>query len=47
MYPEGTIFAGVQLDGSILTMQLDIVAQLSASIIIATCLYNCQYYVKQ
>ena len=26
--PEGTIFAGVQLDGSILTMQLDIVAQL-------------------
>ena len=26
--PEGTIFAGVQLDGSILTMQLDIVSQL-------------------
>ena len=26
--PKGTIFAGVQLDGSILTMQLDIVAQL-------------------
>ena len=26
--PEGTVFAGVQLDGSILTMQLDIIAQL-------------------
>ena len=26
--PEGTVFAGVQLDGSILTMQLDLVAQL-------------------
>ena len=26
--PEGVVFAGVQLDGSILTMQLDIIAQL-------------------
>ena len=40
-------FAGVQLDSAILTMQLDIVSVEGVSIIIATCLYDCQYHVKQ